>query len=378
MRVRLLAMLLLLGCGGRDTVVDEHTELRQQLGKVIDRGSIDDAEALIAKTTLAKLDRALLEQLADLYRQRWEVSKPHTVRVIESFQQGESCARVSQDLTFPDPVALRTTLVKELTRGRELYRAACNFRYAYEASAWLGDHAGYEADIAALHREAKDKACARFAFEPTADHDAVGIELAFAADASNDQAIEAAIARTLARTQPSPLPAVACRTRLARAYLAERAGDYARAAALYAEVPAPDPTTIDDCFDSARARREAGPAAPSTKVSGKLTVPPATTIRLAFQAVPKVAPGTTPSIFGNGTSIRHPWPDRAQYFYIDATIAGGRFEATLPPGFWLPQIEIDFAGKWTLGEVSPCLTVVEARADLPAITLPDLAFEPVR
>ncbi|MCX5741178.1 MAG: hypothetical protein NT062_01625 [Proteobacteria bacterium] len=366
----------LAACGSPDPVVDATGALRAQVRKAIDRDrSIDDAEAALAllEAKVPGGDRELYEQLAELYRARWESAKPHTVRVLESFaKDAQTCLRVSQDITSPDPAALRTSLVKELTRGRELYRKACNFRYAYEASAWLGDVAGYEADIAAMHRP---PVCTRFVVQPTAEHDSVGIELAFA-DERGQSDVATAVEHALALDASSPT--LRCRANVARAYGAERAGDLARARTLYADVPGKQ-AEVDDCYATAEARRLAlsAPAPTMTHVTAHLEVPPDTTVRVAFQAIPPVVPGgESPSIFGNGSSIRYPWPRRDQYFYVDATITHDRLDVTLPGGHWLPQIELDPAGKWTLAQLTPCLTEIVATGG--EVVLPDLTFVPVQ
>ena len=106
-------------------------------------------------------------------------------------------------------------------------------------------------------------------------------------------------------------------------------------------------------------------------------VPPNTVVRLAFQAVPPIAPGETPGLFGTGTSIRHPLPAREEYFYLDATIADGKLDVDLPPGNWLPQLELDPAGAGRTSTSRPACARDRQRSGRTPIELPALAFVPV-
>ena len=332
----------------------ERGERRAKALSTIARGSIPDGEAALAQLeAVGGHDDADVLELAELYRTRWESAKPHTVRVIESFAATGGGSRIGEAIAFPDPDAVRGDLARELARGRELYRRAIDFHHASLASVLLGDAAGLDANLLAEHRAAQTHASRTYVGEPSPDEDGVGVELAFAGSTDVDAAVDRMLARS-AGMRPAYIATEACMANVARAYVAERAGHRDLARALYDAVPAGNQ---DDCFRTAAARRIplAGVDA-TTHVSGAIAVPPNTVVRLAFQAVPPIAPGETPGLFGTGTSIRHPLPAREEYFYLDATIADGKLDVDLPPGTWLPQIELDPAGRWTLGDVAPCLS----------------------
>lgn len=343
-------------------------ELRVATATAIEKGTLADADRAF-DTLQAHLDAHSLGGSEDLalrlgsrHAEAWELDTiaTRTAHHFESIKTGSGCSRVNAVTRWRDPAAL-AALAGSLARARELFRRGCDHWRAVDASTWLGDLEGVEADLVAAHRPRCKQRTSPSPSTYRAQH-AIGLALARGEPAVGKRMAQAA----LGRAKGYPGASIdACRARVILGYFAEQELAFSLAREHYKQAGAQrtdahgwtGPEGADPCYATAAARLASLATArdqwalPRTTLFGSVTAPPATTVRVAFQAHPPVPPGVTPDPFGLGgdPDLRHPWPERS-VFWIEAEIEDGRLLARLPPGDWLPQVELEPAGRWRLAD----------------------------
>lgn len=389
MRSLVAISLLAVACGKEKTALEVAGELRTATATAMEQGSVDEAQvkldALFAHLEKHQLGGSedLALRLAERYAEAWQADKlPAKVsRYFESYKSGTTCHRAQADTRWHDPQAL-APLADRLARARELFRRACDFWRAAETSAYLNDLEGVEADLATAHQPP----CKPSAPHPAPSTHRAQLAIQLALGRGEPQLAKRYAQTALARAKDYPNAAIdACRARIYLGYFAEQELLFSDAREHYRQAGAREtanhqwtgPEGDDACYSTAAARLAGLASARDqwalsrTTLFGAVKAPPSTVVRVALQAFPAIPRSVAPAPFGtqHAQDLRHPWPART-VFWVDAELEGGRLIARLPPGHWLPQVEIEPAGRWQLAD-GICLDAIEVKGT-PGEVLPEL------